>query len=156
MHPDKVGEGLGSAEIEPAGPLAAGSKNTWSIRYTVGERGLDWTGSLRLTVPFGFSVPQYLWVTEPGYLTVTVEKPESSPVKIEFYLPGPVTGDLHPEHLTLWGRFVFLRPVGGSLERGDVVRIDFGRTPYYPNSGAFAPYFAHRFLFELAVDRQRF
>jgi len=152
LHPDKIGKGLGSASIEPAGPVVAGSKNIWSIRYTVGEAGLDWTGSLRLTVPFGFSVPQYLWVTEPGYLTATVEVPEGSPVRMEFYLPGPVTGDLHPEYLTRWGRLVFLRPVGGGLGRGDVVRIDFGRTPYYPNSGAFAPYFAHRFLFELAVD----
>ena len=151
MHPDRTGQGLGSAGLEPAAPLTAGAKVRISVRYAVGERGLSWTGGLRLTVPYGLSPPQFTCVTDDGYLTAVIETPGREGVKMEFFLPHSVIGEIHNEYMTRWGRFVFLRPVGGDLTRGDVVRIDYGRDPFYPQVMARAPLFAGRFHFDVAV-----
>src|SRR3989339_925466 len=55
MLKEKMLKGLGCLEIMTAGPLLAGSRASIALRYTAGPKGLKKGGSLRITIPHGFT-----------------------------------------------------------------------------------------------------
>ena len=72
-----AGPGSGTATIAPPANVAAGSLGTWSIVYTAAEIHDD--GTVRLTVPAGWTAPQDASGSSPGFVTVSTNEPTGNP-----------------------------------------------------------------------------
>ena len=64
---------LGTVEIEPSGPVVAGSVGQWTLTYTVGNYGVDERGTVMLAHRFAsdWQIPQFERPAEQAYTTVT-------------------------------------------------------------------------------------
>ncbi|MCI0451457.1 MAG: Ig-like domain-containing protein, partial [Candidatus Latescibacteria bacterium] len=72
-----AGPGTGTANISPSSSVAAGSSGEWSITYTAAELHDD--GTLRVTIPTGWTAPQDGSATSPGFVTVATNEPTGAP-----------------------------------------------------------------------------
>src|SRR5262245_29017864 len=72
-----AGPGSGTAIITPSSNVAAGSSGTWSIVYTAAETHTD--GTVRVTIPNGWTAPQDGSSSSPGFVSVTTNEPTGSP-----------------------------------------------------------------------------
>jgi hypothetical protein len=110
---------LGSAEVEPAGKVVAGSYGAWRLVYHVGEYGIDDGGSIRVAHRSVSDVEslQFTDSKGSGYTTVTT------------------TGDVRLE--CMYSRRGHIRPFrgavqvdvrDGSLYKGDTITIVYGDT----------------------------
>jgi hypothetical protein len=99
----------GSANIEPYGPVVAGSFQCIIFTYTAGH-SIDDTGYLKLVFRHvgDFGTPQFDSPTAANYCTVTT------------------TGDCHIEprwdpkgHTRPWGQSLFLKVMNGFLNEGE-------------------------------------
>ena len=68
--------GSGTAIISPT-TIAAGSSGTWTITYTATEPFKD--GTVRLTIPAGWTAPQNGSPVSPGYVSVSTNEPTGNP-----------------------------------------------------------------------------
>ncbi|RPJ45047.1 MAG: hypothetical protein EHM19_05860, partial [Candidatus Latescibacterota bacterium] len=66
------GDGGGAASIDPAGPVAAGSRGTWNVRYVAEAPGVQGGGGVVVHFPlyWEWSGPQTAAPALPGYSTV--------------------------------------------------------------------------------------
>jgi len=107
---------LGTAVIEPSEPVVAGSFTTLTFTYTAGHP-IDDTGFVKLAFRFAsdFGTPQFDAPQLPNYCSVAT------------------TGDCRIEcrwdpkgHTRPWGRSLFLKVMGGFLDRGQKITVVFG------------------------------
>jgi hypothetical protein len=107
---------LGSATIDPSGPVAAGSFTTLRFTYTAGHP-IDDTGFLKIAFRFAsdFGTPQFDAPGRPDFCTVRT------------------TGDCRIEsrwdpkgHTRPWGLSLHLKVMGGFLDSGRQIIVTFG------------------------------
>ncbi|MGE5256470.1 MAG: DUF3604 domain-containing protein [Hyphomicrobiales bacterium] len=107
---------LGGARIEPPEPVVAGCYTTLTFTYTAGHP-IDDTGFVKLAFRFAsdFGTPQFDSPQLPNYCSVAT------------------TGDCRIEyrwdpkgHTRPWGRSLFLKVMGGFLDRGQTITVVFG------------------------------
>jgi hypothetical protein len=107
---------LGTAVIKPSEPVVAGSFTTLKFTYTAGHP-IDDTGFVKLAFRFAsdFGTPQFDAPQLPNYCSVAT------------------TGDCRIEcrwdpkgHTRPWGRSLFLKVMGGFLDRGQEITVVFG------------------------------
>ena len=65
--------GDGFAIVAPPENLQAGTKGTWTITYTTNDQFNG--GTVRVTIPSGWTAPQQSSSTSPGYVTVSSTAP---------------------------------------------------------------------------------
>ncbi|MAE64511.1 MAG: hypothetical protein CMJ18_09605 [Phycisphaeraceae bacterium] len=73
--PSERGGYLGAAELEPRDAIVAGAVGQWTVRYTVGEAGIDEGGTIKLAKRFAsdWETPQFDQPGAPGYATVRTD-----------------------------------------------------------------------------------
>lgn len=110
----------GSIEVEPKGPIEAGSYGSYTLTYTVGRYGMDNGGRLRLLFRYAWDGgrPQTTDPAGDNYVAAATSNPAAS-VKIDF-LPK---GGRRP-----WLPCLVLEIKDDSLSEGDRVYIRFGDT----------------------------
>ncbi|MCL4187157.1 MAG: DUF3604 domain-containing protein [Rhodobacteraceae bacterium] len=108
---------LGTARVEPAGPVEAGSWQSFTLTYTAGRYGIDDSGALRLAfrfaadqTPLQFSDPK-----APGYATVTASNLAVLECRFER------KGNVRPFDHTL-----SVKVVNGFMKPGDTITIVLG------------------------------
>ncbi len=107
-------ETVGSITLSPAGPFVAGSRHTFTLRYTAGPSGIEVGGGLRIFPPHRGHT---YW--ELGKVTATCSR-EAASVEVETFNDHPYTyHHSNPPHIrvTIWGE---------PLQEGDTVTITIG------------------------------
>ncbi len=148
MIPEPMSEAVGRASIEPADAVAPETQARWTVTYRVGETALGPGSLIRFTIPYGFTTPNFLWVTRPGYCHLTCSR---EGVGLRFVLPEPVQGPFHNFYMYRWGAHVFVEVFGGTLTDGDTVSLIYGHNPFYPQKWARSAYFTQEFTWWVAV-----
>ena len=148
MIPEPMSEAVGRAHIEPADAVAPETEARWTVTYQVGEAALGPGSLIRFTIPYGFTTPNFLWVSRPGYCHLTCSR---EGVVLRFVLPEPVQGPFHNFYMYRWGAHVFVEVSGGSLTEGDTVSLIYGHNPFYPQKWARSSYFTQEFTWWVAV-----
>jgi hypothetical protein len=148
MIPEPMSEAVGRARIHPASAVEAGARGRWTVTYEVGEVPLGPGSLVRFTVPYGFTAPNFLWVTHPGYCYLECSRDDAG---VRFVLPEPVEGATHNAYMTRWGAHLFVEVARATLSAGDTVSLIYGHNPFYPQMGAWAPYFTQLFTWWVAV-----
>lgn len=107
---------LGHATVRPNQPVQAGALVTLTYTFTVGHP-IDDTGTIKIAFRFAgdFGVPQFTNPAAPDYCRVST------------------TGGCRIEprwdpkgHTRPWDRSIYLKVMGGYLDRGDTVTVVFG------------------------------
>jgi len=148
MMPEPVSETVGRATIVPAEPVAPETQARWTVSYQVGETALEAGSLIRFTVPYGFTAPNFLWVTHEGYCHLECSR---EGVTLTFALPEPVEGPIHNFYMYRWGAHVFVEVGGRTLTQGDTVSLIYGHNPFYPQRRARSAYFTQQFTWWVAV-----
>jgi len=130
MLKEKVSSGLGHARIEPEKPVVAGSANSWILTYFTGEKGLKKGGSIRVTIPHGFTSPQIDEFQKDGF--VTVDCPGRN-VSLSLKLVSKIFCAYEPEsgHSGAFGKNLFVLLEQGELLPGERIELIFGNIEYY-------------------------
>lgn len=111
---------LGTATISPRRAVEAGAYTTLTFTYAAGHP-IDDTGFVKLAFRYvsDFGAPQFDRPSEPNYCSVTT------------------TGDCRIEprwdskgHTRPWGRALYLKIMGGFLDRGERIVVVFGDTSH--------------------------
>jgi hypothetical protein len=107
---------LGRAVVRPNQPVQAGSLVTLTYAFTVGHP-IDDTGSIKIAFRFAgdFGVPQFTDPTAPDYCRVSTTG--SCRIEPRWDPKG---------HTRPWDRTIYLKVMGGYLDRGDEVTVVFG------------------------------
>ncbi len=149
MRNEAIGTTNGSAVIQPDDDVPANSPGVWTITYTAGPDGIQAGGSVRFEIPYGFTMPQFEFVNDPGYCRVECSQPG---VELSLSYEPPV--ELEPErffYVTRWGRMVYVEIRGEDLREGEQIDFIYGeRTNMAP--GAWAQHFAAPVEFTVATD----
>ncbi len=126
---------LGTASIDPAGDVEAGSFGSWTISYRVGRYGVDNSGSIKIAIRMvtDWGNPQLEDPAAEGYTTVTHTGAAKLRARFEPH------GGVRP-----WSRVLLLEVYDGSLAEGDTVTVVWGdrrggspgcRAQTYPEDG---------------------
>ncbi|MFT5679594.1 MAG: hypothetical protein ACI8RZ_000498 [Myxococcota bacterium] len=110
---------LGSVTLTPTQPVEARSHTTLTLRYTVGQHGLDDRGAFKILMRFPMDGGAWQ-LTEPSadnFVSVT------STGDCKFQGLFESFGDARP-----WFKVLRVRVVGGCLRRGEVVTVTLGDT----------------------------
>lgn len=109
---------LGEVELEPVDPVVAGSVGEWTLRYTIGETGIDEGGTIKLAKRFAsdWEKPQFDCPGESGYTRVFTDGAAKLGVRFA-----------KKAHDRPWMNWCIVIDVyDGSLSPGDVVTIVLG------------------------------
>ncbi len=149
MRNEEIGSRNGSAVIEPEEEAIAGAPGVWEIVYTAGADGIEPGGSVRFEIPYGFTMPQFVWRHDPGYCQVSCDQ---NGVELRLSYEPPVQLDPEPfYYVTRWGRMVYVEVCGERLEEGSEIRLLYGRRQHI-EPGAFAQHFTGQAEFTVATD----
>lgn len=110
---------LGSVTLQPAGPVEARAHATLTLRYTVGQHGLDDRGAFKVLMRFPMDGGDWQFDDPAAVNYVSI----SSPGGCRFQPSFASFGDARP-----WFKVMRVRVVGGFLKRGEVVTITLGDT----------------------------
>ena len=79
MTESEIRDLYGWAEIDPDGPVVAGSTGTWRITYHVGRHGVDDGGVIKIAWRdvSDWATPQFENAAVPEYATVSTTGPAS-------------------------------------------------------------------------------
>ena len=71
-HSTYLPERMGTAVVEPSGPVEAGSYQSFTLTYTAGFFGIDDTGSIKIVHRFASDMgrPQFGDPAAPNYISV--------------------------------------------------------------------------------------
>jgi len=113
------GSELGCVRLEPSDPVAAGSRGTWRLIYTVGSRGIALGGGLRIMPPH-----QGKTIWEVGKVIATASRPG---VSCEVAVDNVYPQTYH------WRRpsAVFVTVQGARLEPDDEIVVTLGERGDY-------------------------
>ncbi len=156
MHRENINEDFGSARLIPNDPVKVNTKGTWKIEFTAGKKGIQIGGTVRLTIPHGFSLPQTKAFFDPGFVTI-----ESECEGIEF--STEVISDIfcrldeETGHSGAWGRNLFITIQGKAMKEGDKFTVVYGNNDYYggepfSKTGALTRELSGDAMFIVAVD----
>jgi Protein of unknown function (DUF3604) len=130
MLKEVVAEGIGYAVLEPDKPVVAGSGNSLKLIYHTGERGLKTGGSIRITIPHGFTSPQVDEFQKDGF--VTAQCPDRD-VSLSLKLVSKIFCAYQSElgHSGAFGKSIFILLENGELLPGDRLEVTYGNIFYY-------------------------
>lgn len=130
MLREKIGKDTGYATIEPNSPVIVGARQTWTITYYVGKRGIKKGGSIRITIPHTFTSPQIDEFYKEGFTTAKCSRKEISLLlRIESRIFCAYRHEL--SHSGAFGKSLFILINNGELVKGDFIKIVYGNTSYY-------------------------
>ena len=111
-HRDRVG----TAEMEPCGPLEAGSFDEITITFTAGDFGIDDTGALKVSwrSTSDSSKPEFADPKAPNY--TTAEASNGAVLAVEF----------NRNNIRPWGNTLLVRVTRGFLRKGETITIRLG------------------------------
>ena len=116
-HSNYLPERMGSAVVEPSGPVEAGSYQSFTLTYTAGFFGIDDTGSIKIVHRFASDMarPQFDDPAAPNY--VSVEASNGAVLHVEY----DVKRNIRP-----WDRTLYIKVVRGFLREGDRIVVRYG------------------------------
>ncbi|NNF78222.1 MAG: DUF3604 domain-containing protein, partial [Rhizobiales bacterium] len=108
---------MGSATLDPSGPIEAGSWQTFELVYTAGKFGIDDTGSLKIAMRFAtdFGPVQFDDPAAPGYTTAIASNGAVLDLRWEF-----------KRNIRPWSRALYIGIQKHFLAEGDTITIRFG------------------------------
>ena len=110
---------LGSVTLTPDAPVEARAHTTLTLRYTVGQHGLDDRGAFKILMRFPMDGGDWQFTDPAAVNYVSL----SSGGRCAFQPTFASFGDARP-----WFKVMKVRVVGGCLRRGEVVTITLGDT----------------------------
>jgi len=147
---------LGTATITPTNPVVAGSRQTWTLTFVAGKKGLQSGGSIRVTIPHGFTTPQLDEFYQDGFVTANCSK---DGVELSMELVTKIFCAYRPElrHSGAFGKSLFVHLEKGELLEGESVEIIYGDTSYYGGESwgpkpPRSPQLSRSFEFTVGVD----
>lgn len=147
MHRQPIGRDIGRADILPSAPVLAGSRGHWRIVYTAGPRGLAAGGAVRIEIPYGFSAPQCVHLTLPGFISVETDAAAELSLHI---------GDSRADggrKVSDFGCLVYVQIDSGRLDEGETLALHYGGSPGRGlHVGAEVRYFDGPAEFPVGVD----
>jgi len=134
---------MGSAALEPAGDVEAGSMQSFTLVYTAGEFGIDDTGSLKIGFRFAtdFGPLQFSDPAAPGYTTAEASNGATLELKWEF-----------KRNIRPWSRSLYVGVMKHFLRPGDTITIRFGDRRQGSPGVRVQTYCESRFEFHVLVD----
>jgi hypothetical protein len=116
-HSKYLPERMGSAVVEPSGPVEAGSTQSFTLTYTAGFFGIDDTGSIKIVHRFASDMgrPQFDDPAAPNY--VSVEASNGAVLHAEYDMK---------RNIRPWDKTLYIKVVRGFLREGDRIVVRFG------------------------------
>ncbi len=116
-HSNYLPERMGSAVVEPSGPVEAGSYQSFTLTYTAGFFGIDDTGSIKIVHRFASDMgrPQFDDPAAPNY--VSVEASNGAVLHADYDMKS----NIRP-----WDKTLYIKVVRGFLREGDRIVVRFG------------------------------
>lgn len=133
---------LGEAVIRPNRAVVAGSWCSLAFQYRAGH-SIDETGCIKIAFRFAgdFGIPQFDQPRQPNYCTVAT----SGHCRIE--------PRWDPKgHTRPWDRALFLKIMGGYLDRGETLTVRFGDTAHGSPGWRMQTFCERSFEFKTLVD----
>jgi len=108
---------MGSAVVEPSGPVEAGSTQSFTLTYRAGFFGIDDTGSIKIVHRFASDMgrPQFDDPAAPNY--VSVEASNGAVLHAEYDMK---------RNIRPWDKTLYIKVVRGFLREGDRIVVRFG------------------------------
>jgi hypothetical protein len=156
MLREEIGKDIGFAKIEPSKPVIANSRNSWVLTYYIGKVGLKKGGSMRVTIPHGFTVPQIDEFYKEGFVTVKCSRKEISLLMhVESRIFCAYCSEL--SHSGTFGKSLFIKIKNGNLIEKDFINIIYGNVTFYGNEPwgpkkPKVPEVSGKYEFTIAVD----
>ena len=116
-HSTYLPERMGSAIVEPATPVEAGSYQSFTLTYTAGFFGIDDSGSIKIVHRFASDMgrPQFDQPTAANY--TTAEASNGAVLHLEY--DGK-------RNIRPWDKTLYIKVVRGFLREGDQIIVRFG------------------------------
>jgi len=116
-HSNYLPERMGSAAVEPSGPVEAGSYQSFTLTYTAGTFGIDDSGSIKVVQRFAGDMarPQFVDPAAPNY--VSVEASNGAVLHVEYD---------SKRNIRPWDKTLYIRVVRGFLREGDRIVVRYG------------------------------
>jgi len=126
---EETGSGIGRATIKP-NYVTAGSRSSFELTYFVGEKGLKTGGSIRITIPHGFTTPQVDEFYKDGFVTAESSR---EGVTLTCRVVSKIFCAYRSElgHSGAWGKSLFVDLDEGELFEGDFIKVIYGNVLYY-------------------------
>ncbi len=136
-------ERMGSAVIEPAGPVEAGSWQSLTLTYTCGYFGIDDTGSLKVVWRFASDTgkPQLDDPKAPNYVTVEA----SNGAEMEVRYDGK-------QNTRPWDKTLYVCVQRGFMREGDTITVRIGDTRFGSPGIRMQTFAEPTFEFKVLVD----
>jgi hypothetical protein len=117
MHTSFQKRGVGTASIDRAAPVVAGSYQSFKLVYTAGHYGIDDTGSIKVCHRYAADMgqPQFDDPAAPNYTKVVASNGAILDVRFD------VKRNERP-----WGKTLYIKVVRGYLTAGDQITIHYG------------------------------
>jgi len=108
---------MGTATLEPSGPVEAGSMQSFTLVYTAGRFGIDDTGSIKIGFRFAtdFGPVQFTDPKGAGYTTIEASNGATLEARWEF-----------KRNIRPWSRSLYIGVMKHFLAPGDTITIRFG------------------------------
>ncbi len=134
---------MGSATLEPSGPVEAGSYQSFTLVYTAGTFGIDDTGSIKIGFRFAtdFGPVQFDDPTAQGYTTVEASNGATLDCRWEF-----------KRNIRPWSRSLYIGVMKHFLAPGDTITIRFGDQRQGSPGIRMQTYCEHEFEFRVLTD----
>ncbi len=143
MTESEVQKLYGWAEIDPTGPVVAGSTGTWNITYHAGKYGIDDGGVLKIAWRdvSDWQAPQFTDPAAPAYATVTTSGPATLRPTFE-----------KQRYVRPWRLCVTIDVFDESLSEGDTITLTIGDTTGGSPGSRSQTFCKEQFEFRVAVD----
>ncbi|MGI9477028.1 MAG: DUF3604 domain-containing protein [Hyphomicrobiaceae bacterium] len=134
---------MGSATLEPSGPVEAGSYQSFALVYTAGTFGIDDTGSIKIGFRFAtdFGPVQFDDPKGQGYTTIEASNGASLDCRWEF-----------KRNIRPWSRSLYIGVGKHFLAPGDTITIRFGDQRFGSPGIRMQTYCEHEFEFRVLTD----
>lgn len=134
---------MGSATLEPPGPVEAGSYQSFTLVYTAGTFGVDDTGSIKIGFRFAtdFGPVQFDEPQAQGYTTVEASNGAALDCRWEF-----------KRNIRPWSRSLYIGINKHFLAPGDTITIRFGDQRFGSPGIRMQTYCENEFEFRVLTD----
>ncbi len=116
-HSTYLPEQMGRAEVTPAGPVEAGSYQSFTLTYTAGKFGIDDSGSIKVVHRFASDMGRPQSDDPAGANYVTVEASNGAVLHVKY----DIKSNIRP-----WDKTLYIKVVRGFLSQGDQIIVRFG------------------------------
>ena len=116
-HSTYLPERMGTARVEPAGPVEAGSTQSFTLTYRAGTFGIDDTGSIKIVHRFASDMGRPQFDNPKGANYVTAEASNGAVLHVEYDMK---------RNIRPWDKTLYIKVVRGFLREGDQIVVRFG------------------------------